>query len=651
MKKANIFRLGSRVGIGIGTSIALGGVLFSAAPALAADCTTSHEGLIYNGDLQSVAAAPSAISGAIGNINSIFLGQSAFVASQGSNQPDQPGGGVWVRALGGEATTKSTSTSDGIQNPNSPTTPTTTAHTTCNNVQHQSYAGAQIGMDVARLNLDGWNVHLGGMAGYVGSKINDNFGFTNSVQVPFFGTYLMVSKGRFLADLTVRRDSYNFNFDNPAYGVFNQPVGAQGIAVSANASYNFDVGNGWFIEPSAGFVYSNTSVDRYISPGTIRSFQGTVDTNSIESALGRLSLRVGTSVESQTVIWQPFVTASVVHEFAGDIVLRYATLPYTGGYMVGDFGTTYNQTTTTSRVGTYGQYSVGLAAQFAGTGLTGYVRGDYRNGENIEGWAANGGLRYSFAPETVALVTPVKAVQASSQPTNWTGLYVGGFAGAAFGRDDIGYVGDNVNASSPWLAGGIGGIELGYNYQFANNWVVGIEADIGAGNIHGGRPAGMDDAINSGGVPRHVFSSALYTATPKSDWTGTVAGRVGYTWNRTLLYAKGGVAFTDDSTSEKCIFGADGYVGTLGYLNIPCTSPASQSYMASFRTPHSVRVGYTAGLGAEFDLGRNWSMKSEYDVLSFGRHNSSTDDGDTIITDKLWINQVKVGLNYKLGGQ
>ena len=562
-----------------------------------------------------------------------------------------------MRALGGEATTKSTSTSVNTLNvPDVPGYPGTgyqnTQTTTCKNVQHQSFAGAQIGMDVARLNLNGWNVHLGGMAGYVGSKINDNFDFRNSVQVPFFGTYLMVSRGRFLADMMVRRDYYNFNFDNPVYGFFNQPVGAQGIAISANASYNFDAGNGWFIEPSAGFVYSNTSVDRYVSPGISTSvLQGVVDTNSIESALGRLTLRVGTSVESSNVTWQPYVSASVVHEFAGDVVSRYASLRA----IYNEFD--MSQTTATSRVGTYGQYSVGLAAQFAGTGLVGYVRGDYRNGENIEGWAANAGLRYSFAPETVASIMPVKAPLSYSQPTNWTGLYVGGFAGAAFGRDDIGYVGDNVTTSSPggfgnlwlaggigspWLAGGIGGIELGYNYQFGNKWVAGIEADIGAGNVHGGQSAGMNTYFNT----VITSSPAFFTATSKSVWTGTVASRVGYSFNRTLLYAKGGVAFAESATSVNCIFGPTGAASDFR----ECLTP-SWSRSGSFRTPHSVRVGYTAGLGAEFDLGRNWSVKSEYDVLSFGHHNSSTDDGDTIITDKLWINQVKVGLNYKLGGQ
>jgi len=554
-----------------------------------------------------------------------------------------------VRALGGEATTKSTSTSVHSEIYSDKTT--TTQPTTCRHAQHESFAGAQVGADFARLNLNGWNIHLGGMAGYVGSKINDDFLWTtSSVQVPFFGTYLTVSKGRFFADFMVRRDYYDFNFNSPpaphGFDLYNQHIGAQGIGISANAGYNFDAGNGWAIEPSAGFVYSNTSVDRYVDPGSGPGIQSTVDTNNIESALGRLSLRVAKSVETSNVIWQPFVTASVVHEFAGDVVSHTTTFPNmyfdNNGKPI-----TEKDTTTTSRVGTYGQYSVGLSAQFVNTGLVGYVRGDYRNGENIEGWGANAGLRYSFAPETVASVMPVKAAQPYSQPTSWTGFYVGGFAGAAFGRDDIGYVRDGLNSSSPWIAGGIGGIELGYNYQFANKWVIGIEADIGAGNVHGGRPAGMDDGLDSLAWPTGAFSSAFYTASTKSDWMGTVAGRLGYTWNRTLLYAKGGIAFADSSTSVDCIFGPTGTSG--GDFPRMCTSPSHQSYLASFRTPHSVRIGYTLGLGAEFDLGHNWSVKSEYDVLSFGRHNSNTDDGGTIITDKLWINQVKVGLNYKFG--
>ena len=55
------------------------------------------------------------MSGAIGNANTMFLTQqgSAFVSAPGDPPPNQPGGGVWGRAVGGQVNLKSTSTSSG----------------------------------------------------------------------------------------------------------------------------------------------------------------------------------------------------------------------------------------------------------------------------------------------------------------------------------------------------------------------------------------------------------------------------------------------------------------------------------------------------------------------------------------------------------
>ena len=61
----------------------------------------------------------------------------------------------------------------------------------------------------------------------------------------------------------------------------------------------------------------------------------------------------------------------------------------------------------------------------------------------------------------------------------------------------------------------------------------------------------------------------------------------------------------------------------------------------------STRVGWTVGYGAEFDLGKNWSAKAEYDYLSFGRHTALATDGTTIMSDRSDISQVKVGVNYR----
>ncbi len=69
---------------------------------------------------------------------------------------------------------------------------------------------------------------------------------------------------------------------------------------------------------------------------------------------------------------------------------------------------------------------------------------------------------------------------------------------------------------------------------------------------------------------------------------------------------------------------------------------------AGFSTS-STRVGWTIGYGTEFDLGKNWSAKAEYDYISFGSHTALASDGTTVMRDRADISQVKVGLNYRFG--
>ena len=166
---------------------------------------------------------------------------------------------------------------------------------------------------------------------------------------------------------------------------------------------------------------------------------GVVQTNDVTSQIGRASVRVGKAIATPTVIWQPFASASVFHEFAGNVTSNYTSLNASSSSAR---PLHYNQSTTTSRVGTYGQYSLGLAGQIVNTGWLGFVRVDYRNGNNIDGWTGNAGIRYQFTPETLAAVMPTKAPKSPIPVigvTNWTGFYAGGFFGAAAGRTDIAF--------------------------------------------------------------------------------------------------------------------------------------------------------------------------------------------------------------------
>jgi outer membrane autotransporter protein len=583
----------------------------------------------------SSGAAAGSLAGALGNINTAFLTQqgSAFVSAPGDPQPNQPGGGVWIRGVGGEVTNKFTSSSTGALTSG----PVSLANSNfnCPGSVRQTFGGVQVGQDISKLNINGWNLHGGTTAGYLSADATDNAGGKTHFDVPFVGFYGVATHGRFFADVMVREEFYSADLTNPTVGLFGQQIGARGTSVSGSAGYNFALANNWFIEPSAGFVWSRTNVDSYTLSGGAVS-QGIVYTAStapIDSEIGRLSLRGGTTFTSGNLILQPFATVSVFHEFAGNVNSSLTSL---NGSIFGVIPVSLTQNTTTTRVGTYGQYSLGIAAQVANTGWLGFARVDYRNGDNINGWTGNVGLRYQFTPELIASVMPVKAKAPPRPfigPTNWTGFYVGGFLGAEYGKPDISFPGFPFDFNNPRVFGGLGGVQAGYNYQ-VNKWVFGVEGDIGGTNLHGSKTCTT--------VPDLAL---LLNCQNSSNWIATAAARVGYTWERTLFYVKGGGAWADDRVATSCIFGpTNGNIVGIFRLG-PCVNSVGTP-TNGFSSSGS-RAGWLLGYGTEFDLGHNWSAKAEYDYIGLGSRTAVTSDGVTVMRDSGAISQVKIGVNYR----
>jgi opacity protein-like surface antigen len=621
--------------------------------ALAQGCAASTGTGPFAGFLTSAAtsggAAAGAFAGALGNINTAFLTQqgSAFVSAPNDPKPDQPGGGVWARGVGGEVTNKFSSSSTGALTPlvPAPGIASTSSTTNCPGQVRETFAGIQVGQDISRLNWSGWNIHLGTTAGYLSSHAVANTGSKSDFEVPFIGVYLVATHGRFFADIMVREEFYSANLTDATVGLFGQQIGAHGVSVSTSAGYNFALANDWFIEPSAGFIWSRTDVDSFNISGATSGLVSNFTTSPIESEIGRLSLRAGTTVSTGNMIWQPFGSVSVFHEFAGNVTSSAASLP--NGAFVGPVPVSIVGQNSTTRVGTYGQYSLGLAAQVANTGWLGFVRVDYRNGQNIEGWTGNAGIRYQFTPETIAAVVmptkaPLKAPATVIAPTNWTGFYVGGFLGVAEGKTDIRFVGDPTNqGNNPRVFGGLGGAQIGYNYQ-VNSWVFGVEGDAGAQNLHGSKTCGTATGKDPFGFQtiNNGFAPAFFTCQNASNWVATAAARVGYSWGRTLFYVKGGGAWSDDTVSVNCIFGPNN-----GILGASCINQAGTLINSFSNGGH--RTGWLIGYGAEFDLGKNWSAKAEYDYIDFGSRTALATDGTTVLRDSGAISQVKIGVNYR----
>jgi opacity protein-like surface antigen len=508
-----------------------------------------------------------------------------------------------------------------------------------------------LGATVGSLYSD--NSVPGGTTTLVNPGITSQTPFSSTAQVPFIGGYIVATNGNFFADAFVRSDFYQMSFTGPANNLFDQRSNANGFSVGGSAGYHYNIpnGGGWFVEPSAGFIYSRVRVDDVNltgppsrAPGVLNTvtLNGTLAFNDITEAIGRLGLRVGTSVTYGSLSLQPFAAVSVWRDFAGSLSANWSSCPacLSDGHV---FGLATNATSATN-IGTYGQYSVGISGALANTGWLSYVRVDYRNGANINGWDVTGGLRYQFNPDNLARATfPVKAMPVKApvaQAVDWNGLYVGASVGAEQGRARWGYPGGSTD---PRVGGILGGPRVGYNWQ-REGWIFGLEGEWNWTDAKGGANCGPLSVNTATAIVAPLWQM---TCNAQESWLATITPRVGVVWDRALLYAKGGIAFTRDSYSANCNFGPNNGVN-LGIPEQVC-APATPTAITSISNGFSasgVRAGWTVGVGAQFALTQNWSTRAEVGYVDFGQRTLTASDGTPIdVGIHSW--QAKVGIDYR----
>jgi outer membrane immunogenic protein len=189
----------------------------------------------------------------------------------------------------------------------------------------------------------------------------------------------------------------------------------------------------------------------------------------------------------------------------------------------------------------------------------------------------------------------------------WTGAYFGINAGYITSTKDVA---DTVGAirtsrgtplgtystAAPLQRDGFtGGGQVGYNYQFTpgSGFVVGVEADAAYTDLHG----------------RNSFKSNLAGTNSfrqSGDYLGTVRGRVGYAFDRTLVYATGGFAYAGQT-----------YRASLFQTDIQPNFYGSRS-----RT----ETGYAVGGGVEYALPTD-------SFLNFFRSSAVTVKGEALYYD------------------
>jgi outer membrane immunogenic protein len=267
---------------------------------------------------------------------------------------------------------------------------------------------------------------------------------------------------------------------------------------------------------------------------------------------------------------------------------------------------------------------------------------------------ATAGLVALAAPALAADMAPApytKAPPVMVAPIyNWTGFYIGGNVGGAWENGSSTEVPSGVFVTTfpgqalPLAVGSrsgfTGGGQFGYNWQ-ASAWVFGLEADFNYLGF-GSKSAAV------GGIGPTFFGSGAAPNTltynvGRENFFGTVRGRIGYAWDRVLLYVTGGLAY------------GNGFTNSVTYTNA-----APGVIYATFQGNSGNNVGGTVGAGVEVAMGNGWSVKGEYLYVDLNNHNrtllptvvvgvaatgaSFADSGG----DRFSV--ARVGLNYKFGG-
>jgi len=214
----------------------------------------------------------------------------------------------------------------------------------------------------------------------------------------------------------------------------------------------------------------------------------------------------------------------------------------------------------------------------------------------------------------IALCVPAAAADLGARPVytkapppmlqplyNWTGFYVGAHFGGAFSSES------ETGGISTDPSGVLGGVQLGYNYQFAPNWLIGLEGEM--------------SWTSASGNSNFISGPTAITFTSNHNWYDTLAGRLGFVQGAWMFYAKGGAAWMNaDYAVSGVPFGASSINAT--------------------------RNGWTVGAGAEYMIAPSWSAKLEYAYLDFGSDTFGFGGVGTNVNTQ--VHEIKVGLNYHL---
>ncbi|MCE6076350.1 outer membrane protein [Agrobacterium vitis] len=159
---------------------------------------------------------------------------------------------------------------------------------------------------------------------------------------------------------------------------------------------------------------------------------------------------------------------------------------------------------------------------------------------------------------------PASSVAVDTSSFMWSGAYLGIQGGGGWANGEFSGFGI---AGSEDADGGVFGGFAGYNYQFDNRVIVGIEGDL----------------------EYNWNEEQIFGADFGTDWAGSVRGRVGYAFDHALIYATAG------------------WAATRGYVDVPGLGKEEATFN-----------GYTVGAGLDYAFTSNIFGRVEYRYSDYG---------------------------------
>jgi high affinity Mn2+ porin len=247
-------------------------------------------------------------------------------------------------------------------------------------------------------------------------------------------------------------------------------------------------------------------------------------------------------------------------------------------------------------------------------------------------FAASAGT--AFADDIMVTKAPPLLPSVTGSGYNWTGFYLGGNFGVAWGSSHWN-AGPGLSGSTSFYQGinsfaetgsFFEGLQGGYNYMLPNRIVIGAEADFTAPAWQmlpaGSNPFGVSIG-GSSNFTSPTLGPVSFTETMLDS--GTVRARIGYAPGNWLFYATGGFAWSYDQQS----------------LTQVATGNGDQPFLWRF--------GWAAGAGVQVPIAPHWAARAEYLFTDYGSKTYQFSAGAQPVASNLELNQIRVGLDYEFG--